>query len=131
MLAMHHFIVGNGQDEMLGIGIDQAEAHLVVVIAAVHRVVLDVVQGVMHPAHVPLVGEAQATLLGGLTDTRPGGGFFGDDQRARRFMGGHTVEVADEIDGLQVLAPAMAVGHPLASLARIVAVQHRGHRIDP
>ena len=45
-------------------------------------------------------------------------------------MGRHTVEVANEVDGLEVFAPAVAVGHPLAGLARIVSVQHRGHRID-
>jgi hypothetical protein len=57
MLAVHHFVVGDGQDEVLGIGIDQPEAHLVVVVGAVHRVVLDVMQGVVHPAHVPLVAK--------------------------------------------------------------------------
>ncbi|MNM52162.1 hypothetical protein D3C81_632340 [compost metagenome] len=127
---MHHFIVGDRQDEMLGIRIDQAEAHFVVVVGAVDRVVLDVVQGVVHPAHVPLVGKAQPALLGWLADTWPGGGFLGDDQRAGGLMRRHTVEVADEVDGLQVLAPTMAVGHPFAGLARVVAVKHRGHGID-
>ncbi|MCY1433438.1 hypothetical protein D9M71_494660 [compost metagenome] len=84
----------------------------------------------MHPAHVPLVGETQAALLGRLADPRPGGGLFGDDQRTRGLVGSDAVKVADEVDGFQVLAPAVTVGYPFASLARVVAVQHRGHRID-
>ena len=41
------------------------------------------------------------------------------------------VELADELDGLQVLAPAILVGNPLARAPRIIEVEHRGHRIDP
>ena len=38
--------------------------------------------------------------------------------------------MAQEADGLQVLAPAVDVGHPLARLAAVVAIEHRGDRID-
>ena len=34
-------------------------------------------------------------------------------------------------DRLEVLAPAELVGHPLALLARVVEVEHRGHGVDP
>jgi hypothetical protein len=40
------------------------------------------------------------------------------------------VELLEEGDGLQVLAPAVDVGHPLARLAAVVAVEHRGDGID-
>ncbi len=33
-------------------------------------------------------------------------------------------------DRFEVLAPALCVGDPLAGVARVVAVEHRGHRID-
>ncbi|KAF1029383.1 MAG: hypothetical protein GAK37_01794 [Pseudomonas sp.] len=131
MFAVHHLVMGNGQDEPLGPRVHQAEAQLVMVMGAVHRVLLDVMQRVVHPAHVPFVTEPQAALPGGLAHARPGGGFLGDHQRAGRFQGDHVIEVAQKVDSLQVLAPAMTVGHPLAGLARIVAVKHRGHRIHP
>ena len=41
------------------------------------------------------------------------------------------VELLEEIDRLQVLVAAEHVGDPLARLARVVEVKHRGHRIDP
>ena len=40
------------------------------------------------------------------------------------------VDVAQEIDGLEVLVAAMTVRNPFAGLARIVQIQHRGDRID-
>ena len=43
----------------------------------------------------------------------------------------HRVEFAHEINGFQVLTPAVLVGNPLAFLARIVQIQHRGDRIYP
>ncbi|MOA20992.1 hypothetical protein D3C78_1414680 [compost metagenome] len=84
----------------------------------------------MHPAHVPLVVKTKAALLGRLADAGPGRGLFSDHQRARRFDGNDVVEVAEEIDGFQVLASTMAVGHPFAGLARVITVKHRGHGID-
>ena len=39
------------------------------------------------------------------------------------------VEPLEEGDRLQVLAAAVAVGHPLARLARVVEVEHRGDRV--
>jgi len=41
------------------------------------------------------------------------------------------VEVAEKVDGLEILAAAEGVGNPLAGLARVVAVQHRSHPIHP
>ena len=40
------------------------------------------------------------------------------------------VEFLEERDRRQVLSPAVLVGDPLAVLAAVVEVQHRGHRVD-
>jgi len=39
------------------------------------------------------------------------------------------VEPPEELDGLQVFPPAEGVGNPLARGARVVQVEHRGHRV--
>ncbi len=39
--------------------------------------------------------------------------------------------LAEEVDRLEVLAAAVAVRHPLAGGARVVAVEHRGDSVDP
>ena len=41
------------------------------------------------------------------------------------------VELAQELDGLEVLPAAELVGHPLPFLAGVVEVEHRRHRVDP
>src|ERR1700690_3984853 len=39
------------------------------------------------------------------------------------------VEAAEEVDGLQILAPAVLVGYPLSGLARVVEIEHGGDRV--
>ncbi len=46
-------------------------------VGAVDRVFLHVLQGVVHPTHVPLVTEAEPSHVGWAADHRPGGGFLG------------------------------------------------------
>ena len=41
------------------------------------------------------------------------------------------VELPDEVDGLEVFAPAVDVRQPLTFLARIIQVEHRRHRVNP
>ena len=129
-LAVHHLVVAERQDEVLGEGVEQAEGHLVVMPAAMGRILAHIFQGVVHPPHVPLVAEAQAAGPGRLRHARPGGGFLGHGHDARMLAIGQLVHPAHEVDRFQVLAPAELVGHPLARLARVVEVEHRGHRID-
>src|SRR5215471_16904629 len=40
------------------------------------------------------------------------------------------VETAEEVDRLQILIPAVAIGNPLAGLSGIVEIQHRCDSID-
>ena len=83
----------------------------------------------MHPAHVPLEIKTQAAQVGRPRDHRPRGGLFGKGQESRVFQVDNLVEPLQEIHGLQVLAPAILVGNPLAFRAGVVEVQHAGHGI--
>ena len=129
-LAVHHLVVAERQNEVLGEGVEQAEGHLVMMPAAMRRILAHVFQGVVHPPHVPFVAEAQAAGPGRLRHAGPGGRFLGHGHDARMLAIGQLVHPAHEVDGFQVLAPAELVGHPLVRLARIVEVEHRGDRID-
>src|SRR5271165_7008947 len=62
--AMHHFIMREGQNEVLSESIEQRESQVVLVITAVDRVFLHVFEHVMHPPHVPFQIEAQAAEIG-------------------------------------------------------------------
>ena len=126
---MHHFVVRQRQDEVLVEGVDDAEGQLVVVVATMHRLLLQVEQHIVHPAHVPLEAEAQPAVIGGPRHIRPSGRFLGDHHHARMLGVDHGVGVLDEFDGFQILVAAVLVGNPV--LLGIIQIQHRGHRIDP
>ena len=61
---MYHFIVRQWQDEVLTVGIELAEGQLVLVEFPIQRIGLCIVQGVVHPAHVPFHGEAETAAIG-------------------------------------------------------------------
>ena len=100
------------------------------VVAAVDRLVVHVAQGVVHPAHVPLQAEPQAAEIRGPRDAGQGGRFFGDRQHAGILQVGLVVQFLEERDGLEVFAAAELVGDPLAFLAAVVEIEHRGHGVD-
>ena len=130
-LAVHYLVVGERQDEVLVKGVDEGEGDLAVVVLTVDGVLGDVLQAVVHPAHVPLVAESQTTHRGRAADHRPGCGFFCDGGGARMVPEDELVRALEECHGLEVLVAAVHVGDPLTGLARVVEVEHRGHGVDP
>ncbi len=127
---MDHFVVGEGKNEVLVERIQHSEREVVLVMRPVHRIAREVLQGVVHPAHVPLEPEAEAAEVGGARDPGPGGGLLGNRERSRVAPVGRPVEVAQELDGLEMFVPAVVVGEPLTVLARVVEIQHRSDCID-
>ncbi len=109
----------------------QPERHLVVMVFPVDRVFGHVSEGVVHPPHVPLEAEPKTAPAGRCADTRKSGAFLGGGQDAVIGTVDHFVHPLHEGDGFKVLAAALLVGHPFTLLARIIAVEHRGHGIHP
>ena len=131
ILAVHHLIVGERQQEIFGKGVHQAEGELIVVVLPVHRLVAHVIERVVHPAHIPLDRKPQPPHPGGPGDLGPCGGLLGDGQGARVLAVGQRIELPQEVDGFEVLPAAVAIGLPLARLARVIQVEHGGHRVHP
>ena len=129
-LAVHHFVMGERQHEILAEGVEQAEGQVVVVVLAVDRLALEILQRVVHEAHVPLEAEAQAAGMNRMRDLRPGGGFLGDGDDAGMAAVDFLVHRLQEADRIEVFVAAILVRHPFAMLARIVEVEHRGDGID-
>ena len=69
-------------------------------------------------------------LIGWLGHARPGRRFLGNRQKSRLAAIDRLIHRAQEFHRFPILAPALVIGYPFAALARIIAVQHRGHRID-
>ena len=58
LFEMHHLVVGDGEDVVFDEGVGGDVGDSAVVVAAEDGILLHVAQGIVHPAHVPLVGEA-------------------------------------------------------------------------
>ncbi len=85
----------------------------------------------MHPAHVPLEAEAEALQVGRPGDAGPRGGLLGHRRDAGVLPVHGRVHLLEERERLQVLPAAVPVRRPLAVLARVVQIQHRGDGVDP
>src|SRR5215475_9082169 len=72
-LAVHDFVMGERQDEILEERVMQTEKDLAVMMLAVDRVFADVFERVVHPSHVPLVAESEAAPLHRPRYHRPSG----------------------------------------------------------
>ena len=82
-LAVHDLVVRERQDEVLVPGVDQREGQLVVVEAAVDRLLREVLERVVHPAHVPLEAEAEPAEIGRPRDAGPRRRLLRDREHAR------------------------------------------------
>ena len=68
--------------------------------------------------------------VGGPGDARPRRGLLGDGDDARHLAVDGRVHLLQERHGLEVLPAAVHVRRPLAVLAGVVEVEHRGDRVD-
>ena len=96
-----------------------------------HRVQLHVVEGVVHPAEVPLEPETQPAGGGRTGNAGKIGRLFRHRHRARRLFAQHAVGITQKLNRFKVFPTAELVRHPLALFAAVVAINHRRHRIDP
>src|SRR5258708_39616621 len=60
---MQHFVMREGEDEILVMMIEHGESEIVLMILAMHRVAFEVIQRVMHPAHVPFEGKSKPSEI--------------------------------------------------------------------
>ena len=100
------------------------------VAGAPRKIGLHVVQGVVHPAHVPLVVEAQAAVLRRIGHERPRGGLLGHHHHVGVVCLHGAVDLADKRAGVQVLLGTVLIELLLAGIVDAkVEVQHAGHTV--
>ncbi len=130
-LAVHHLVMGQRHDVVLREGVHHGEGEQLVVARTPGEVGLAVIEGVVHPAHIPLVVEAQAAYLGGTSYQGPGGGLLGHHHGVGVVLAHGLVDVADEVDGLEVFLGALVVELLLAGVVHAkVEIEHGGHAVD-
>ena len=129
-LAVHDLVVAQRANEVLGKGVHDGEGQQPVVARAPRKIGLHVVQSVIHPAHVPLVVEAQAAVLRRIGHERPRGGLLGHHHHVGVVRLYGTVDLTDKRAGVQVLLGTVLVELLLAGIINAkVEVQHAGHAV--
>ena len=98
------------------------------VVFAVDRFFTHVRQCVVHPAHVPLIGEPQSAQVNRARYSRPGSRFFGERSCSVRMN--LCIELAQERYSFEVFIAAMFVRYPLVRFARVVQIKHRRDGVD-
>ena len=106
---MNHLVVADWQDEFLVIGIEHGEGDLAVVVRAIHRVALNELQRIVHPAHVPLESKTQATGVSGGAYAGKCGGFLGNHHDAWVSAVGGCVCFLQELNRVEVLSAAINI----------------------
>ena len=129
---MDHLVVGQGQDEVLVEAVHHGEGQQVVGPRPEGEVGLHIVEGVVHPPHVPLVVEAQAPVLRRAGHQGPGGALLGHHHHVGEDLPHGLVELAEEGAGVQVLLGALVVEPFLGGVVDAeVQVEHAGDPVHP
>ena len=127
-LAVHHLVVRYGKHEPLAEGVGQGEGELVVMLRTEVGILLEIGERIVHPAHVPLHGKAKSAVFKAC-DVGPRGGFLGHGHHVGMAFGQNAVELLEEGNGLEALASAVDVWHPLAGALVVIEIEHGGDRV--
>src|SRR3984957_17546362 len=130
-LPVDDLIVRERQNEIFGEGINQAKCNLAMLVTSEHWILRQVVQPVMHPAHIPLEAESQSSNVSGARDLRPGRRFFRHHHDVGKCRINMLIHLSQELNGLYVFFSAVPVWDPLSITPSIIEIEHGGDGIDP
>ncbi len=119
------------QHEVFRKGIPQTEGQLPLVVLTVDGVLFHVIERVVHPAHIPLIAKPKAPGIDRPRHLGPGRGLLGYGLYVGIMPVYGLIELPHELDRLLILAAPLGIGHPLPRGARIIAIEHGCHAIDP
>src|SRR6202035_5459971 len=123
-LTVDDLIVRERQQEVFSEGIHQTKRDLVMLIASEYGLLREVVQHIMHPAHIPLETESQSSNVGGPRDLRPGGRFFRDHHYVGICCINTLIQPSQKVNRFYVFSSADAVWYPLSFAPSIIEIEH-------
>ena len=130
-LAVHHFIVGEGEHIVFAVVVPHTEGDVVLVELAEPGVHAEIVEHIVHPAHIPLQVEAETPHVSRPRNHRPGSGFFGNGEDTGEVAENRMVDLAQEVGCFDIFPTPVLVGDPLPFFPAVVEVEHGCHRIHP
>ena len=96
---------------------------------AVDWILADVVQRVVHPAHIPFVAESESAIFDWAGHLRPCGRLFRRRSGMRKMGEYLGVEATQEIDRIEIFPAAILVGDPAPGGPAVVQIEHRSDGI--
>ena len=130
-LAVYHLVVGKHQNKFFAVGIDHAEGQLSVMIAPEVRVTADILQIIVHKAHIPLQIKAQAALIQSAGNHGEGRALLRNGKHTRVALFHNGIQVLYHFHGLQIFLSAIHICHPFSVIFSIIQIKHAGHGIHP
>src|SRR3984885_5555151 len=130
-LPVDDLIVRERQNEIFGEGINQAKCNLAMLVTSEHWILRQVVQHVMHPAHIPFETESQSSHVSGPRDLRPSRRFFRHHHDVGKCRINMLIQLPQEVNRLYVFFSAIAVWYPLSLPPSIIEIEHGSDGIDP
>ncbi len=98
-------------------GVKESKGQLVVMVLPEDRILGHILQGIVHPAHVPLHTKTQPSHIGRSGDHRPCGRLLSNRLHIRIVLIDLLVEASQKRDGFQVFPAAESIGDPFPFLA--------------
>ncbi|CRZ41384.1 Uncharacterised protein [Vibrio cholerae] len=95
-----------------------------------HRILFDVRQAIVHPAHVPLKTKPEAAHKGRGRNTGESRRFFGNRHRIREVFVYLLVHPFEGSNRIVVFASTVNIRDPLIMATRIIEIEHRCDRIN-
>ena len=129
LLQVHDFIMRQRIHESFAVLVHHGEGQLVVRTLPEKGIDLEVVEGVVHPPHVPFQREAQAAFIDWMRHARPRGALLSHRNHAGMQRMHGMIQLLEKGHRFEILTTSEAVAQPLPPLAPVVEVQHRSHRV--
>ena len=123
-LHVHHFIVRQRIHKPLAVLVHHRERQFIVRPLPEKRIHLVVVQGVVHPPHVPLEGEAQSAISDGVCYPRPCGAFLGNRHHTRMQRVHRVIELFEKCHRVQVFPSTQSIAQPCVGFTPVIQIQH-------
>ena len=90
------------------------------IVLSVDGVLLEILERIIHPTHVPLKVETKTSFGSGFRDTRERGRLFSNHQCAGIVFMDNVIRLTQEINRFKVFASTVLIRHPLPVFARVV-----------
>ena len=94
------------------------------------RIQFHIFQEIVHPSHVPFMGEAQSVLFRFSGHFRPCCGFLCDHHCSMISAQHNAVQMFEELDRFQIFIAAVNIRGPLTVFSSIIQIKNGCHRID-